>query len=335
MTRKINLGHMFDNDARYPYNSAVMEQIGIDRLTGIIAFARAASLGSYSAAARSLSISPSAVSKSVQRLEERLGVRLFARTTRSLTLTPEGRDLHDRALKLLHDAEELEQVAVAAHGETSGILKVTVSVPIGVHLIAPNLARFRESYPRLAVDLRVSDGFADLIQEGIDVAIRVTGTEDSRLIARKLAPNRVGVFASPVYLEKRGQPERIEDIEGHECVNVRLQSSGQLIRWPFRVGKRVIEILPTAGLVLENTDAAAAALVGGAGIGLSPTYIAAPFVARGQLIPLLVDHWVERNHITALWSESRKGNPNVRAFVAFLRELFPDPAPWDAIAGVT
>lgn len=323
-----------DNKALYPYSSAIMEQIGLDRLTGIIAFARAASLGSYTAAARSLSISPSAVSKSVQRLEERLGVRLFARTTRSLTLTPEGRDLHDRALKLLQDAEELEQVAVAARGEPTGLIKVTAPLPIGVHLIAPHLSRFRAQYPRVSVDLRLSDTFTDLIQEGIDVAIRVGRPEDSRLIARTLAPNRVCTFASPGYLAKRGTPLRIEDLNNHDCVNVRFQSSGQLMRWPFRTGKKITEILPTASIVVDSTDAAVAAIAGGGGIGLSPTYIAAPYVARGEIVPVLTEHCVDRHNITALWSESRRGNPNVRAFVDFLLGIFPDPAPWDEALGL-
>ncbi|MBY0252428.1 MAG: LysR family transcriptional regulator, partial [Methylobacterium organophilum] len=134
-----------------------MEQIGLDRLTGIVAFARSASLGSYSAAARSLGISPSAVSKSVQRLEARLGVSLFTRTTRSLTLTPEGRDLQERALRLLREAEAIEQAAVAARSEPAGTLKVAASIPVGVHLLGPALPRFRARHPKLSVDLRLSD----------------------------------------------------------------------------------------------------------------------------------------------------------------------------------
>ena len=132
-----------------------MEQIGLERLTGLIAFARAASLGSYTAAARSLAVSPSAVSKSVQRLERHLGLRLFSRTTRSLSLTPEGRDLFERALRLLREAEEIEQAAVAARAEPAGTLKVTTPLPIGVHLLAPALPRLRERHPRLSIDLRV------------------------------------------------------------------------------------------------------------------------------------------------------------------------------------
>lgn len=309
----------------------MMEQVGIDRLTGLIGFSRAASLGSYTAAARALSVSPSAVSKSIQRLEERLGLKLFARTTRSLTLTPEGRILHDRAIRLLRDAEEIEQVAAAMRGEPSGPIKIAAPVPIALHILAPKLALFRERYPKVTIELRVNDTMSDLIEEGIDVAIRIGSPEDSRLIGRRLGPNKAGAFASPAYLAKRGVPHRIEDLERHDCVNVRHFNSGQLLRWPFNAGNRTVEFLPPASVVVDNTEAVTIALAGGAGVGLSPSYVAAPYVARGELVPVLMQYWADRHSITALWSESRRGNPNVKAFVAFLQEIFTDPAPWDQV----
>jgi DNA-binding transcriptional LysR family regulator len=320
-------------DNRHPlrFSRAVMEQIGLDRLTGIVAFARSASLGSYTAAARALGISPSAVSKSVQRLEERLGLSLFTRTTRSLTLTPEGRDLHERALRLLREAEAIEQAAVAARSEPAGTLKVTAPFPVGVHLLAPALPRFRARYPRLSVDLRLGDRFADLIEEGIDVAVRVGDLSDSRLISRRLAPHRLCAFAAPGYLERHGTPQHPDDLVHHDCVNFRFQSTGQALRWPFRVGGRTVELTPNAGIVTDFSDAVAAMLVADGGIGISPTYIAAPYVARGALVPVLKAFAVERSAITALWPESRRGNPNVKAFLAFLAEVFPSPAPWDRL----
>lgn len=308
-----------------------MERIGIERLTGIIAFARVASLGSYASAARSLSLSPSAVSKSVQRLEEHLGVTLFARTTRSLTLTPEGRDLHDRALRLLREAEELQQAAATARAEPSGTIKVTAPVPVGVHLISPAIPEFRRRFPKVSLDLRLTDHYVDIVEEGIDVAIRVGEPGDSRLIARKLAPNRISCFASPRYLARRGTPARPEDLAGHDCVNFRYQSTGQSLRWPFKVGGGVLEIVPPATIVVDSSDAVAAMLAAAGGIGISPTYIAAPFLESGQLVPVLKDFALDRFDIVAFWPESRRGNPNVKAFVSFLSELCPDPTPWDKI----
>ncbi|AZF05406.1 LysR family transcriptional regulator [Pseudomonas sp. R5-89-07] len=306
-------------------------QIGLDRLTGLIAFARTASLGSYTAAARDLSVSPSAVSKSVQRLEEHLGLRLFSRTTRSLTLTPEGRELYERALRVIREIEDIEQTAVASRGEPSGTLKVTAPLPIGVNILAPALPAFRERYPKLVVDLRLGDQFADIIEQGIDVAIRVGNLADSRLVSKPLGPHRICTFASPGYLARKGKPRNIDDLVNHDCINFRYQSSGQALRWPFQVGERVVEITPDATITIDVSDAVAATLAAGGGIGISPTYVAAPYVMRGELVPVFPEYAVDRFVITALWPESRRGNPNVKVFVDFLQEVFPVPASWDVI----
>lgn len=327
LDRKVGDGFELDNRSGIHFSFARMEQIGLDRLTGIIAFARSASLGSYTAAARSLGISPSAVSKSVQRLEERLGLSLFTRTTRSLTLTSEGRDLHERALRLLREAEEIEQVAAAARSEPAGTLKITAPLPIGVHLLAPALPRFREQYPNVSIDLRLGDRFVDLIEEGIDLAIRVGELSDSRLLSRRLAPHWLCAYASPDYLARKGTPVHPDELVDHDCVNFRFQSTGQALRWPFRIGSKIVEIMPEAGIVTDLSDAVVAILVASGGIGISPTYVAAPYAARGELVPVLQQFTVERSVITALWPESRRGNPNVKAFLSFLEKVVSTPAP--------
>jgi DNA-binding transcriptional LysR family regulator len=296
------------------------EQIALERLTGLIAFARTGSLGSYTAAARSLAISPSAVSKSVQRLERNLGVSLFTRTTRSLILTPEGRDLHERALRLLRDAEEIEQVATAARAEPSGSLRIAASLPIGIHLIAASLPAFRQLYPKVTIDLRLNDHIVDIVEHGIDVAVRIGDLADSRLLSRKLAPLRFCAFASPAYLARHGTPTHPDQLDAHETVNLRYQSSGQSFRWPFRVGDREVEYLPKSGVVVDASEAVVATLVAGGGIGVSASFITAPYVARGELTPVLSSFAVERNNITALWPESRRTNPAVRAFLDHIQE---------------
>lgn len=306
-----------------------MEQINIDRLAGIVAFARTASLGSFTAAARALSISPSAVSKSVQRLEERLGVRLFTRSTRSLTLTAEGRDLHERALRLLHEAERLEQVALAAQAEPAGLIRITAALPVGLHLIAPHLPAFRQLYPKVKVDLRLSDTMTDLVESGIDVAIRVGALSDNRLIARRLAPSKACTVAAPSYLARRGLPGHPADLEHHDCVNIRFKSSGQTLRWHFRIDGRVIEFDPPTTITADNSDAVLATVVAGGGIGVSPAFVAAPLVRAGLVVPVLREFMAETKDIFALWPESRRSNPTVRAFVHFMSEVCPDPAPWN------
>lgn len=299
------------------------EQAPLERLTGLIAFARVGSMGSFTAAARSLAVSPSAVSKSIQRLEQRLGVSLITRTTRSLTLTPEGRDLHERALRLLREAEAIEQMAMSARMEPAGSLRIAASLPIGIHMIAPALPAFRRRHPGVTIDLRLNDEFVDIIGEAIDIAIRIGDLADSRLVSRRLASHRLCCFASPAYLEARGTPDHPDALHGHDTVNLRYRSTGQTFRWPFRVGDREIEITPPSRIVVDASDALIATLAAGGGIGVSANFIADPYVARGELVPVLSDYAVERHNITAVWPESRRANPAVRAFLSHVQGRAP------------
>lgn len=306
------------------------EQVSLERLTGIVAFARAASYGSFTAAAQSLSVSPSAVSKTIQRLEQQLGFRLFTRTTRSLELTPEGRDLHERALRLLRAAEDVIQSAAAVRAEPAGMLKVAAPLPIGTRLLAPALAEFRQRFPRVSVDLRLNDRFINLVEEGIDVAIRIGDLPDSSFISRSLAPTRIGAFASPAYLARRGTPDRPEDLKNHDCVNFRYQNSGRLLRWTFKIANRHVEFTPDSTIVVDASDAVVEVLAAGGGIGMSAFFIAAPYVERGLLVPVLHEFVDEGVPITAVWPESRRGNPTIKAFVDFLHELLGTPSNCDA-----
>lgn len=299
------------------------EQISLERLTGIVAFARAASYGSFTAAARSLSVSPSAVSKTIQRLEKQLGLRLFTRTTRSLTLTPEGRELHERALRLVQAAEDVVQSAAAVKSEPSGTLKVAAPLPIGTRLLAPALPAFRERYPKLKLDVRLSDRFVNIVEEGIDVALRIGELPDSSLLSRRLGSVRLSAFASPGYIQARGAPRTPQELEGHDCVNFRFQASGQMLRWTFKLGSRSVEVTPDAAIVVDVSDAVVEVLAAGGGIGMAASWIAAPYVERGLLVPVLEPYTIERSQITAVWPESRRASPNVKAFIAFLEEVFP------------
>ncbi|BBI49287.1 LysR family transcriptional regulator [Vreelandella olivaria] len=285
------------------------EQIGLDRLTGLIAFARAGSLGSYTAAARSLSVSPSAISKSIQRLERHFGVSLFTRTTRSLSFTDEGRDLHGRVLALLRQAEEIEQVVKSARTEPAGTLRIATSLPLGLHLIAPAIKDFRTRYPKVTIDLRLSDHIVDMVEESIDLAVRIGELADSSLLSRRLSPYRLSCYASPDYLARYGAPEHPDELVGHETINLRYQSTGQLFRWPFLIGEKEIEIVPSSPVIVDSSEAVIAAMTAGAGIGMAASFMAAPRVRRKELIPILPDFDVERHNIVALWPQSRRTNP--------------------------
>ncbi|WP_236124195.1 LysR family transcriptional regulator [Pseudomonas cichorii] len=309
-----------DNSALFRFNIAMKEQIGFERLTGLIAFARVGSLGSYTAAARSLSVSPSAISKSIQRLERHFGFSLFTRTTRSLSFTAEGRDLHERVLQLLRNAEEIEQMAKAVRSEPAGTLRIAASLPIGLHIIAPAMTEFRKLYPKVMIDLRLSDHIVGLVEESIDLAVRIGDLADSSLLSRRLLPYRLCCYASPDYLARYGTPMHPDELVGHETVNLRYQSTGQLFRWPFRIGDKEIEILPSSPVIVDASEAVMATIAAGAGIGMATSFMAAPRVKRQELVPILSDFAVDRHNITAIWPESRRTNPAVRAFLEMLIE---------------
>ncbi|GAA0696294.1 LysR family transcriptional regulator [Vreelandella sp. 2A-K22] len=292
----------------------------MERLTGLIAFARAGSLGSYTAAARSLSVSPSAISKSIQRLERHFGVSLFTRTTRSLSFTAEGRDLHGRVLELLRQAEEIEQVVKSARSEPAGTLRIAASLPLGLHLIAPAITDFRTRYPKVTIDLRLSDHIVGMVEESIDLAVRIGELADSSLLSRRLSPYRLSCYASPDYLARYGAPEHPDELVGHETINLRYQSTGQMFRWPFRIGEKEIEIVPSSPVIVDSSEAVIAAMATGAGIGMVASFMAAQRVRREELVPILPDFDVERHNIIALWPQSRSTNPAVRAFIDMLIE---------------
>ncbi|MCJ8206448.1 LysR substrate-binding domain-containing protein [Pseudomonas sp. RGM2987] len=141
----------------------------------------------------------------------------------------------------------------------------------------------------------------------------------------------MGAFASPRYLQRKGIPVTAEDLAGHECVNFRYQSTGQSLRWPYETDNKQLELAPDSAFTVDVSDAVAAVLAAGGGIGITPHYVAAPYVRRGELVPILPQFTVERFVITALWPQSRRGSPNVKAFIAFLIELFPSTPSWDEV----
>lgn len=173
----------------------------------------------------------------------------------------------------------------------------------------------------MTIDLRLSDQKVDLTEEGIDLAVRIGDLPDSRLLSRRLSPHRLCCYASPDYLSTRGNPKHPDKLAEHETVNLRYQSTGQLFRWPFRIGDRDIEIVPSSGIVVDASEFVIATVAAGAGIGIVTSFMADAWVKRGELVPILLDFAVERHDITAVWPESRRSNPAVRAFLNTLTEL--------------
>ena len=294
-----------------------MPRVAMERSGEMEVFVRVVREGGFSAAARSLDLTPSAVSKLIARLEDRLGVRLLARTTRALSLTEEGDAYHRSALRLLQELNEAEQIL--SRGTMRGRLRVSVSVPFGTHIVAPALKGFLEKYPELSVDLSLTDDVINLLEQKTDVAIRVGALPDSALIARKLGQSHRVVCAAPAYLEKHGTPAAPADLQRHNCILFNFRRSR--VGWPFRDGERQFELTVSGNVLVNNGETARQLALDGVGIARLGRFHVAEAIARGALVPLLEEFnegdW-EPIHILYLGGGEVPGR--VRAFIDHMAE---------------
>jgi DNA-binding transcriptional LysR family regulator len=276
--------------------------------------------GSFSAAARALRMTPSAVSKLIARLEARLGARLVSRSTRKLQLTPEGTAFYDSGVRILADMAAAEREA-AAGAAPRGLLRVNSYVPFGQHRLIPLLPRFLERYPEISVDLVLTDSVIDLMQERADVAIRAGPLNESRLVARKLGQSRTVVVAAPSYLETHGTPRTPADLERHNRMSFGFVR--HIDGWPFLDGAGASVIVPTTdNALVSDGEAMRLMALSGAGIARLARWHVAGDIASGRLLPLLEAFNpgdLEPTH--AVYVGQGKHLPaRVRAFLDFLAE---------------
>lgn len=290
------------------------------------AFVRSVELGGFSAASRELDLTPSALSKLVTRMEDRLGVRLMNRTTRKLALTAEGEAYFASAKRILIDIEEAEAEVTRFSQHPKGLLRVNVGVAFGMHQLAPALPRFLERFPDIELDITVTDRVIDLVEEGADVAIRTGNLRDSSLVARKICDMHRVICASPAYLKKNGLPKTPQDLLQHNCISI--SGAPQLRKWPFS-HKGVIETVEVSGNVSANNAETLLQLAAtGVGIIRLADVIVADGIRSGWLTPLLTDaHHVEPLPLSAVYPQGKHKSPRVAAFVNFLVERFSS-APW-------
>jgi DNA-binding transcriptional LysR family regulator len=260
-----------------------MPRVFMERSGEMEVFARVVEKGGFSTAARSLDLTPSAVSKLISRLEARLGTRLFVRTTRALTLTEEGEAYHRAALRIVQELNDADQTVVG--GKIRGRLCVSSSLPFGRQFIAPAIPSFLERYPEVLIDLSLTDQVIDLVAQRTDVAIRTGQLSESGLMARKLAQSRMVVCAAPSYLARKGTPQTPSDLKNHDCLtfNFRRSSSG----WPFLEAGREQRQAITGNLQLNNGDTLREMALAGAGIARLAVFHVALDVQAGALLPLL------------------------------------------------
>ena len=260
-----------------------MSRILMERSGEMEIFARVVQEGGFSAAGRSLDLTPSAVSKAIARLEERLGARLLRRTTRALSLTEEGEAYYQAALNILQAMSDAEHAAAA--GAVRGRLRVSASLPFGAMFVAPAVPGFLARHPDVIVDFSATDDIVDLLAQRTDVAIRVGDLTDSTLIARKLGQSRRVVCAAPAYLERHGAPQTPGDLQGHNCLrfNFRRSRTG----WPFRQDGRVLEQPVSGNLLVNNGETMRQMALAGVGVARLGLFHVAADIATGALTPLL------------------------------------------------
>ncbi|WP_437514918.1 LysR family transcriptional regulator [Sorangium sp. So ce1099] len=299
----------------------------MDLLQAMQVFRRVVELRGFSAAARDRGLSNAAVSKQVAALEERLRTRLLNRTTRSVSLTSAGAAYYERCVRILDELEETEQSLSGAAAEATGTLRVNAPTGFGVMHLSPLLPDFLRRFPGLDVEISFTDRFVDVVEEGVDVVIRITSAlpDSATLTAQRLARARHVVCASPGYLRKHGAPKTLDDLAGHDCiVYTQARPRGE---WQFvgPDGPRAVHV--SGRLVVNNSLVVREALLGGLGLALLPSFYVEPELRSGKLRAVLTSYEPRALFVHAVHQRSRYLSPKVRALVDYLRERFAE-AEW-------
>jgi DNA-binding transcriptional LysR family regulator len=300
----------------------------LDRLTGMEVFAKVASSGSFSAAGRAMGMSQSMVTKHIAALEARLGIKLFHRSTRRLSITEAGRDYLEASMRVLAEFDAADNAVAADRFEPRGMLRVNAPVSFGVRQIAPLLPEFSERYPLVNVDLGLNDRLVDLAEEGWDLAIRIGNLSASSLIARRIAPCRTAVCAAPSYLKTHGKPRTVSELARRNCLGYTLSRWAGTDRWTFgRHSEVTVQV--SGSLRANNGDALVAAAIAGQGLIYQPTFIVADDIRAGTLTAVEMDHPTIEVGIYGVFLPEHHPAAKVRAFIDFLVGRFAPEPPWD------
>jgi DNA-binding transcriptional LysR family regulator len=297
----------------------------MDQLAEMRVFVRAIERGTFAVAASDLGLTPSAVSKLIGRLEQRLGVRLVNRTTRRLALTAEGETYFQSGRRLIEAVDGLEHEVAASAGHPRGLLRINTAVSFGVEHLAPALIDFHQRYPDVRVSMSLTDRPVDLLAEQIDVAVRMGPLNDSSLMSHKIAEVERVICASPAFVEEFGAPKAPADLARHRCIIFTAPGRG---RWPFKTADGGVELIDVpATFASDNLECILQLALQGAGIARLPDFRAARPIRAGKLLPLLVDqHHPERTPALAVFAPGAQKIPKVRVFLDFLNERFGQEA---------
>ena len=297
----------------------------VEAMRGFVATARA---GTMSAAARQLDISVALVSKRIARLEAHLGTRLFHRTTRRLTLSDPGREYLERARRILAEIDDAESALAGMQSEPRGELRLSASVSFGRKHVVPFVAQFLQRYPKLRMHLELADNYVDVVESGLDLAIRIGTLADSSLMARRLARNRRVICATPAYLEQYGVPQTPEELRQHNCLVLHYPGSS-LTEWPFQYADGLRSMRIDGNLDTNNGEGLYQAVLEGIGLSMQSTWNVSEELRRGELREVLKDYTAPDVSIQAVYPPTRHVSPKVRVFIdALIERIGPEPY-WD------
>lgn len=296
-------------------------------LNEMVVFVKVVETGTITGAARALQLPKSTVSRRISSLEERLGVQLLLRTTRRLRLTEAGVAYHERAARVVQNAEAADRDAGAHQDEPAGLLRLSAPPVFGDAFLGPILSEYLRRHPRVAVDLDVSLRQVDLIRDGYDAVIRAGLLNDSSLIARKIGERGYVHVASPDYLDRLGEPEHPSALTRHTCITFGTDGPGP-VTWNFEREGESFQIEVRGRLHVNNFAVARDAALAGLGIARLPLFVCVDALRQGQLVPLL-DGWLkDRGGVFILWPENRHMPAKLRALIDLMDEIVTEGAPW-------
>ncbi len=299
----------------------------VTNLNDIAAFASVVKHGSYTMAAKQLGLTRSAIGKSVVRLEQRLQVRLLNRTTRSLSLTDDGRVLYETCVTILDELEGVERALAQRSGTPQGQLRISLPVALGHLHVMPVIAAFLNKWDAVTVEASLSDRVVDLIDERFDLAVRVgIPKDDSRLLTRTVAHQQMITCAAPAYLLRHGQPASPKDLTAFRCLH--FVSEGRVLPWNFGHADKTFSVINEGALHLDNAEAIRVAALAGLGIAKLPSYIVAEDLRKGMLQPVLSEFSDPPEPIRVVYPSKRHMSPKIRCFIDELVSHW-HPAPWE------
>jgi len=292
---------------------------------GLAMFAKVAEEGSYAAAARAMGVSVPTVSRAVARLEERLGGRLFNRTSRQLSITEVGQRMVDQASALYRQAEEMESEAQELSVQPRGLVRLAVPMSFGLRWVAPLLPELLERYPGLELDLHLSDSTVDLVADGFDAALRIAALPDSSLVARRICSVTQYLVAAPSYLDRHGLPSHPRDLVANACMSYAYRARSQVWRFTHEDGSEH-DVSPRGPLRVTSADALVAPLLTGVAIAELPEFIAAEFLADGRLQHILPQWHMTKGGLYFVTPSARTRPRKIQALSDFFAEHLSKPA---------